>query len=171
MVEQSQRLALILADADIKGDVLVHRVAGLGVVADGVLGAHAQAAEFLVQMPGLLAEAVKVILLPVHAGVVRDTAQVVLLESALGQIAVEPVPVPVEQSEGKGLLAQDKRQSLRLEAETFFVLRAGDVQRRDPLPLSLEEGVEAVGPGGGDKRVRGLVEGSLEADADADHIV
>ena len=104
MVEEAKSLTLVLIDADIEGNVLVHRVAGLGIVADGVLGTHTQAAQFFVEVSGLFTEAVEVVLLPVHAGVVGDAAQVILFKGALGQVAVKRFAVCVQELEGEGLL-------------------------------------------------------------------
>ena len=103
VIEQAKRTAVGLIHPDVEGDVLVHGVAGLGIVADGVLGAHAETAELFVKMSRLLTEAVEVIPLPVHAGVVGEAAQMVLLKCPLRQIAVKGPALPVKKAEGEGL--------------------------------------------------------------------
>ena len=100
-----------------------------------------------------------------------EPAEVILLKGALGQVAVENIAVFVAELEGKGLLDEDELQLRGLKAERLFILRAGNIQRLDPPALPLKEGIEAVGPGGGDEGVGRLVELAVKVDADADHIV
>ena len=103
MIEQAEGAAVGVVHPDVEGDVFVHRVPGLRVMAYGVLGAHTKTAEFLVEMSRLLAEAVEVVPLPVHAGVVGESAQVVLFKCPLGQIAVEGLARLIKEPEGEGL--------------------------------------------------------------------
>ena len=104
MVEQAQGVETVLVDADIKGDVLVHGVAVLRVVADGVLGAHPQAASLFVQVPRLFTKAEEMVLLAVHAGVVADAAQLVDLKGPLGQVPVDARALCGVEGEGQRLL-------------------------------------------------------------------
>ena len=171
VVEQTERTAVGLIHPDVEGDVLVHGVAGLGIVADGVLGAHAETAELFVKVSRLLAEAVKVILLPIHAGVMGEASQVVLFEGPLRQIAVKGLAVFIEKPEGEGLFLQNQPEGCRLKAQGLFVLRAAYIQGLDALPLTLKQGIEAIFPRGGDKGVGGLVKFPVEVYTDADDIV
>ena len=96
VIEQAERTAVGLIHPDVEGDVLVHGVAGLWIVADGVLGAHAETPELFVKVSRLLAEAVEVILLPIHAGVMGEASQMVLFEGPLRQIAVKGLSILIE---------------------------------------------------------------------------
>ena len=71
---------------------------GLGVVADGVLGGHAQAAAFLVQVAGLLAKAVEAVVL-FHPAVSHNAVVGVLDERVAGQGAVQLRAVSGQQLE------------------------------------------------------------------------
>ena len=171
VVEQAQGVALLVGQADIERDVLVHGVAGLGVVADGVLGGHPHPAALLVQVAGLFAKAVEVVVLVVDAGVVAQAAQLVLFKGALPQVGVDQPACGVVQQKGQRALAHDQFQGLGAEGQGLFVLLAGDVQRGDAGALVLEQLVHPVGPGGGDQGVGLLFELAVKGDPHPDDVV
>ncbi len=84
--------------------MLIHRVAGLGVVADGILGGHPQAASLFVQMAGFLAKAVEVVVFAVHLGEVGQTADLIFLKGALPQILIDQLAGFSNSSKWKGFL-------------------------------------------------------------------
>ena len=164
-------MALLVGQADVKGDVLVHGVAGLGVVADGILGGHPHPAALLVQVAGLFAKAVEVVVAVVDAGIMAQAAQVVPLEGALPQVGVDQLALCVVQQEGQGALAHDQLQGFGAEGQGLFVLLAGDVQGGDAGALGLEQFIHPVGPGGGDQGVGLLLELAVEGDPHPDDVV
>ena len=171
MVEQAQGVKIALTGADIEGDVLVHGVAVLRVVADGVLGTHTQAAALLVQVAGLFAEAEEVVLLPVQAGVVAQAAQLVHLKGPLRQVPVDALALGGVEGEGEGLLFQHQLQGGGTEHQRLPRVLAGNVQRGDPGALAGKEGVQTVLPGGGHQGVGPLGELPGEGRPQADHVV
>lgn len=164
-------MTVLFIDPDVEGNVLVHGIAELRVVADGVLGGHAQPAALLVQVAGLLAEAVEVILLPVHAGEVAQAAHLILFKGPLGQVPVDAGSLAVKQREGQGALLHDQLNGGRAEGQGLFAFLAGHIQGGDPLAFPLKEGVQPVGPGGGHQGIGLLGENPVKADTDADHVV
>ena len=171
MVEQAQGVKIALTGADIQGDVLVHGVAVLRVVADGVLGTHTQAAALLVQVAGLFAEAEEVVLLPVHAGVVAQAAQLVHLKGPLRQVPVDALALGGVEGEGERLLFQHQLQGGGTEHQRLPRVLAGNVQRGDPGALAGKEGVQTVLPGGGHQGIGRFREFFLKRHPQADHIV
>ena len=171
VVEEAQRTAFVFVDADIERDVLVHGVAGLRIVADGVLRAHAQTPELLIQMPRLFAEAVEMVFLAVHTGVVAEPAEMIFLESPLRQITVEAIAFFVIKSESKGLPDKNELQRCSLKTEHIPTFGAIDIQSPDPLPLPRKKGIKTVRPGCGDKGIGCLIEPAIEVHADADYVI
>ena len=173
MVEQAHRAQVVLIYPDIEGDVLVHRVASLGVVADGILGGHPQAATLFVQMTGLFAKAVEVVKFPVHLGKVAQTADLVFLKGALPQILIDQLAGLIEQLKVEGLFEQLQGDVCGLKGQGLFVLGAGHIQRRDPGALVLEQGVHPILPRGGHQRVGLFLHGGalVEVHPDADDII
>ena len=164
VVEQANRAQVVFVYPDIEGNVLVHRVAGLGVVADGILGGHPQAATLFIQMTGLFAKAVEVVIVPIYLGEVAQTADLILLKGALPQILIDQLAGLIEQLQGD---------VCGLKGQGLLVLGAGHIQRGDAGALVLEQGVHPVLPRGGHQRVGLLLHGGalVEVHPDADDIV
>ncbi len=173
VVEQANRAQVVFVYPDIEGNVLVHRVAGLGVVADGILGGHPQAATLFIQMTGLFAKAVEVVIVPIHLGEVAQTADLILLKGALPQILIDQLAGLIEQLKVEGLFEQLQGDVCGLKGQGLLVLGAGHIQRGDAGALVLEQGVHPVLPRGGHQRVGLLLHGGalVEVHPDADDIV
>ena len=173
VVEQADGAAVLLVHTDVERNVLVHRVAGLGVVADGVLGGHAQAAAFLVQVAGLLAKAEEVVILAVHLGEVGQAADLVFLERALPQILIQQLALFVVHLKMERLLEQLQGNVSGLKGQALLILGAGHIQRGDAGALVLEQVVHAVRPCGGHQGVGLLLHGGalVEVDADTDDVI
>ena len=171
VIEQADGALVVLVHADVERDVLVHGIAVLRVVADGVLRAHAQATAMLVQMAGLLAKAVEVIKLTVGLGKVRQTANLVLFKSALTQILMDDVAIKIIQRKGERLLAQHELHLRRGEGDGALRLLRRHVERRDALALVRKQFVHAVRPRGRHQRVALLLERTVKGHADTQQVV
>ena len=123
------------------------------------------------QVAGLFAKAVEVVVGVVDAGVMAQAAQLVLFKGALPQVGVDQLAVGAVEQEGQRALAHDQPEGFGAEGQGLVVLFAGDVQGGDAGALVFQHLVHPVGPGGGDQGVGLLLELAVEGDADADDIV
>ena len=171
VVEQANGMQVGLVDADIEGDMLVHRIADFGIMTDRVLGGHTKTAAFFVQMACLFAKAIEVVICSIHAGVVAESAQLVLFECTFGKVSVNGLTAVVISREGEGGFSQHKLHGFGGETQRCFILFTGDIQRFDPLTFTFKKMVETVSPRGGYQRVGFFAELFAEGYADADDVI
>ena len=100
-----------------------------------------------------------------------EPPQLILLKGPLRQIPVDALALTVVEGEGKQGLIQHQSQGLGGKADGLLVLGEWHIQRRDALPLPLEQTVQPILPGGGHQGVALFPEAAVKGDPDADNVV
>ena len=123
VVEEPQRMPVLVVGTDVEGDVLVHRVARFRVGGNRVAWTLAHAESLLVQLAVFLAKAIEMVVPLVDLAVVGDSSELVNLVGAEGQVLIEFLACRIKQRKGEGIFAHHERQVLGGEADLIFVFR------------------------------------------------
>ena len=170
VVEVADRLFCAAVQPDIKRNVLVERVGLLGVVAHRIAGGHIHVFLGLVDLAGLLTEAVEAVIGLDLAGM--DAAAVaVLAVGKVRNVGVQQAAVLVVDHDAEGCLLDHDLQAPALNHSLFFAIGQNGGGRLYALAAALHQGIGAGLPCGHRQAVGGLVPVAVKAGADAQDVI
>ena len=170
VVEVTDRLFCAAVQPDIKRNVLVERVGLLGVVAHRIAGGHIHVFLSLVDLAGLLTEAVEAVIGLDLAGM--DAAAVaVLAVGKVRNVGVQQAAVLVVDHDAEGRFLDDDLQALALDHSLLFAIGQNGGSRLYALAAALHQGIGAGLPCGHRQAVGGLVPVAVKAGADAQDVI
>ena len=170
VVEVTDRLFCAAVQPDIKRNVLVERVGLLGVVAHRIAGGHIHVFLGLVDLAGLLTEAVEAVIGLDLAGM--DAAAVaVLAVGKVRNVGVQQAAVLVVDHDAEGFLLDHDLQALALDHSLLFAIGQNGGSRLYALATALHQGISAGLPCGHRQAVGGLVPVAVKAGADAQDVI